>query len=272
MRARAKLEVINGGYPEINHALAEAAFYSNIRALQNDRSEVHRSLNKRQKRLMSEIIKEINRTIQNFEQYSPREREFAGRIIWQTNLLPPGYNETMADHVLASAELTQGRNVLEIGFGPGRSFGFFSSWNYLGVETSPYMIYLARQKDNAIGKTFRRTEDGKDFPAENGSIDFVLGYNSFHQIKAWQHEMDECTRVLAPRGRIYVVERNDCGQFDLPAVRRLDPGHNRPEELAQYLESKGLETKVQEHIGTYFGEVLIPDGRFRFTHVEAIKR
>jgi SAM-dependent methyltransferase len=250
----------------------EIAFAQLVDEVKQDSINVSRDIPRKQKDLRESIFRDISDRLKRIKQYNYSEREFVVRVFAQNKRIPKENNETYLTKILPFAEQAPNRNMLEIGFGDGSSFPFFNDWNYLGLEVSSYAIWKARQKKAFNGKKLRRTKNGKKFPVNDGSLDFILAYNSMHDIENWEFELDECVRTLSNKGRIYIVERTGAKrEFNFSNIDRFDKDYNVPEQIAEYLSRKGLEVEVEKHQGTYFGEALVSNGFFSFQHVKAVK-
>jgi len=263
--------VFEGGFPMVDAPQVELAFAQIMDGIEGDIGKVKATIPKNQRELRDNILKEARDLLKRTEQWTYNEREFAVRVLAQERRFR-GHNETYSERILPFAEQAPGRNMLEIGFGDGVSFPFFNGWNYLGLEASSYAIWKARQKESLDGKKLRKTKNGRKFPVNNGSIDFILAYNSMHAIESWEFELDECSRVLSNSGRIYVVERIGAKrELNLPNINKFDRDYNEPKQIAGYLSKRGFNVEIENHFGSYFGEALITDGFFSFQHVKAVK-
>jgi SAM-dependent methyltransferase len=117
-----------------------------------------------------------------------------------------------------------GEQVLEIGFGPGRTLGLLADLGALvtGVEVSSAMISLATDRNASLvdADTISLYQgDGTTLPLPDAVFDAVV---SVHNLYFWpdpQRTVDEIDRVLRPGGRVVLAFRG--GEHPLP--RRLDP-------------------------------------------------
>jgi ubiquinone/menaquinone biosynthesis C-methylase UbiE len=129
-----------------------------------------------------------------------------------------------------------GEQILEIGFGQGRTLGALAERGVLvtGVEVSTAMIDLATRRNAALVQQDRITllqGDGTDLPVPDETFDAVL---SVHNIYFWpepERTIREIARVLRPGGRVVLAFRG--GEHPLPA--RLDPAVYRRVTTAQLL-------------------------------------
>jgi len=143
-----------------------------------------------------------------------------------------------------------GEQVLEIGFGPGRTLGLLANHGALvtGVEVSSVMISLAthRNASRVEADTISLYEgDGTTLPLPDDIFDAVV---SVHNVYFWpdpQRTIGEIDRVLCPGGRVVLVFRG--GEHLLP--RRLDPAVYRTvttTHAVTWLEQAGF-TDVASH-------------------------
>jgi ubiquinone/menaquinone biosynthesis C-methylase UbiE len=143
-----------------------------------------------------------------------------------------------------------GEQVLEVGFGPGRTLGLLANQGALvtGVEVSRAMISLATHRNASLveAETVSLYEgDGTTLPLPDDTYDAVV---SVHNVYFWpepQRTIDEIDRVLRPGGRVVLAFRG--GEHPLP--RRLDPAVYRTVTSAEaitWLEQAGF-TDVAAH-------------------------
>ncbi|OFX13140.1 MAG: hypothetical protein A2Z18_02065 [Armatimonadetes bacterium RBG_16_58_9] len=102
---------------------------------------------------------------------------------------------------------------LDFGCGTGASTAVVARLGYpvVGVEIMPKMLEVARliARDYGLSdlETFLDVESTKDLPFEDGEFDGVVTFGVFEHIPPRErtHYVDECWRVLAPGGILYVV-------------------------------------------------------------------
>ncbi len=117
-----------------------------------------------------------------------------------------------------------GEDILEIGFGPGRTLGLLveRGASVTGVEVSEEMVRLAGRRNSELVRTgvlplHRGT--GDTLPVDSDSQDAVL---SVHNVYFWskpEATLAEIVRVLRPGGRVLLVFRGR----EHPLPNRLDP-------------------------------------------------
>jgi SAM-dependent methyltransferase len=117
-----------------------------------------------------------------------------------------------------------GEDVLEIGFGPGRTLGLLAERGAraTGVDVSQEMVRLAGRRNAElvrIGVLTLHRGDGVTLPVDDSSQDAVL---SVHNLYFWpkpEATIAEIARVLRPGGRLLLVFRGR----EHPLPKRLDP-------------------------------------------------
>jgi SAM-dependent methyltransferase len=117
-----------------------------------------------------------------------------------------------------------GEDVLEIGFGPGRTLGLLANLGarVTGVDVSEEMVSLAGRRNSELirsGAATLHRGDGVRLPVDDDSQDAVL---SVHNLYFWPEPevtIAEIARVLRPGGRLLVVFRGR----EHPLPGRLDP-------------------------------------------------
>jgi SAM-dependent methyltransferase len=140
------------------------------------------------------------------------------------------------DAALDLLDPAEGEQILEIGFGPGRSLGRMVGRGALvtGVEVSAAMIELAARRNRAAVWEDRLTlleGDGIVLPLPDATFDGVL---SVHTIYFWpepERTIAELARVLRPGGRVVLAFRG--GEHPLPG--RLDPAVYRAVTTSQVI-------------------------------------
>ncbi len=115
------------------------------------------------------------------------------------------------------AESPAGR-VLDIGCGNGALLNALapSIETGHGVDLSPEMLKRARQNNREHSHLLFSQISGPSLPCEDGSIDTVISLLSYRYLD-WDPMMAEIHRVLAPGGRIYIIDMVAC----TPSVREM---------------------------------------------------
>ena len=160
-------------------------------------------------------------------------------------------SEVEAAIARALADRPIGR-LVDIGTGTGRMIALFGrhAGHAVGVDRSPEMLRLARVKlaEAELGAAELRQGDMYALPLAAGSADTVI----IHQVLHFAHQpaaaVAEAARLLAPGGRLLVV---DFAAHEREELRDRD-AHARlgfsDETMLHYLDSAGLEPRVVEHL------------------------
>jgi ubiquinone/menaquinone biosynthesis C-methylase UbiE len=100
--------------------------------------------------------------------------------------------------------------LVDIGTGTGRMIELFGSKaaHTVGIDRSPEMLRLARSKLSESGaeKWELRQGDLAALPLEDGSADTVILHQVLHYIPAPEAALAEAARLLAPGGRLLIVD------------------------------------------------------------------
>jgi ubiquinone/menaquinone biosynthesis C-methylase UbiE len=99
--------------------------------------------------------------------------------------------------------------VLEIGPGTGANLCYFANpgVNWIGVEPNPYMrLYLEEEASRLGMQIDLRTSLTDKLPAENNSVDAVVGTLVLCCVRDPQLSLKEVIRVLKPGGRFLFIE------------------------------------------------------------------
>jgi len=104
-------------------------------------------------------------------------------------------------------ERAQGR-VLEVAIGTGRNlFHYPADATVTGIELSPAMLAIARQRGASLGRDVDLREgDAEHLPAEDASFDTVVCALSLCTIPGPAAAIGEMKRVLVPGGRLLLLD------------------------------------------------------------------
>jgi ArsR family transcriptional regulator len=155
----------------------------------------------------------------------------------------------------ACARALGGRPVgrlVDIGTGTGRMLELFgaSAERALGVDRSPEMLRLARAKLAEAGLAAAELRQGDMYalPLPAGSADTVILHQVLHYAQQPAAAVAEAARLLAPGGRLLIV---DFAPHEREELRARD-AHARlgfaDEAMLKYLEGAGLLGRVVEHL------------------------
>jgi ArsR family transcriptional regulator len=142
--------------------------------------------------------------------------------------------------------------LVDIGTGTGRMIELFGrgAVQALGVDRSPEMLRLARVKLAEAGLAGAELRQGDMYalPLAAGSADTVIIHQVLHYAQQPAAAVQEAARLLAPGGRLLVV---DFAPHEREELRNRD-AHLRlgfaDEAMLRYLEAAGLEARVVEQL------------------------
>jgi SAM-dependent methyltransferase len=160
---------------------------------------------------------------------------------------------TTNDAALALLAPVPDEDVLEIGFGPGRTLGLLAERGarVTGVDVSEEMVRLAGRRNAELVRTGALTlhrGEGVTLPVDDQSQDAVL---SVHNLYFWpqpEATIAEIARVLRPGGRILLVFRGR----EHPLPKRLDPAVYEDfttEQCRTWLADAGFDSQCHDRDG-----------------------
>ncbi|MGQ7792525.1 ArsR/SmtB family transcription factor [Faunimonas sp. B44] len=186
------------------------------------------------------------------EQYFGRHAEEWDRI--RSLHVPEREVETA---ILAAAGPGPFRSMLDIGTGTGRMLELFADRydRALGIDLSPAMLAVARSKLERAGITNARVRigDGTNLPVVRESFDLVVIHQVLHFLEDPQRALAEAADVLAPGGRLLVVDFAPHALEFLRAEhahRRLGFGQG---QVAQWISGAGLHLRAVEDLAPTAG-------------------
>lgn len=161
-----------------------------------------------------------------------------------------GEGEVEAAIARALADRPVGR-LVDIGTGTGRMIELFGreAEQALGIDRSPDMLRVARAKLAEAGlEAELRQGDMYALPLPSGSADTVIIHQVLHYAQQPAAAVSEAARLLAPGGRLLIV---DFALHDREELRARD-AHARlgfaDEAMLKWLEAAGLQGRVVEHL------------------------
>jgi ArsR family transcriptional regulator len=161
-----------------------------------------------------------------------------------------GEGEVEAAVARALADRPIGR-LVDIGTGTGRMIELFGreATQALGIDRSPDMLRVARAKLAEAGlEAELRQGDMYALPLASGSADTVIIHQVLHYAQQPAAAVSEAARLLAPGGRLLIV---DFAPHDREELRARD-AHARlgfaDEAMLKWLEDAGLQGRVVEHL------------------------
>ena len=161
-----------------------------------------------------------------------------------------GEHEVEAAIVQALRGRPLGR-LIDVGTGTGRMIELLGAdaEEAIGIDRSPGMLRMARAKIAAAGLgADLRQGDMYALPLPSCSADTIVIHQVLHYAQQPPAAIAEAARVLAPGGRLLIV---DFAAHDREELRDRD-AHARlgfaDEAMLQWLKAAGLEGRVAEHL------------------------
>ena len=144
------------------------------------------------------------------------------------------------------------RNLLDLGTGTGRMLELFgaAAERGLGIDLSLDMLQLARARIERAGLKHCSVRQGDiyDLSLPASSFDVVLVHQVLHFLHDGSRAIREAARVLAPAGRLLVV---DFGPHDLEFLRE-EYAHRRlgfaADTVAQWMAAADLDTTLHRSL------------------------
>ncbi|MGL4543895.1 MAG: ArsR/SmtB family transcription factor, partial [Polymorphobacter sp.] len=151
--------------------------------------------------------------------------------------------------------------LLDIGTGTGRIIELFGPHadGAIGIDRSPDMLRLARGKLEAAGLSACEVRQADMFalPRPDGSADTVVLHQVLHFAENPGAAIAEAARVLAPGGRLLVVDFARHAREEL----RARHAHARlgfdDAQVCDWLALNGLATQVVDHLGGGDGSLTV---------------
>ena len=141
--------------------------------------------------------------------------------------------------------------LVDIGTGTGRMIELFgrSAHQSVGIDRSSEMLRLARVKLEAAGiPSSLRQGDMYALPMDDGSADTIIIHQVLHYAHSPAAAIDEASRVLAPGGRLLIV---DFAAHEREELRATD-AHIRlgfdDETMAAWFKAAGISVDHVEHL------------------------
>ena len=114
-------------------------------------------------------------------------------------------------------------DALEVAFGTGRNLQYYPAGVTLtGVELSPAMLEIARQRADELGRAVELYEaDAQALPFDDESFDSVVCTLSLCAIPDHATALNEMARVLRPGGRLLLLDHVRSRWWPVWAAERL---------------------------------------------------
>ena len=139
--------------------------------------------------------------------------------------------------------------LVDVGTGTGRMLALFGTQaaHATGIDRSPEMLRLARGKLNGAAYDLRQGDIGA-LPLDDASADTVILHQVLHYLPAPEAAIAELARILAPGGRVLIV---DFASHDLEELRDRD-AHARlgfsDEQIRGWFASAALDYALVESL------------------------
>jgi ubiquinone/menaquinone biosynthesis C-methylase UbiE len=117
-----------------------------------------------------------------------------------------GYSREIVEFIAATAAVSDGSTVLEVGCGTGQLTESLadSGLNLTAIDIGPAMIAAARHRLDGSGVSFQVTSF-EDFTAAESSIDLIISGAAFHWVDP-EVKFSKSARLLRPGGWLAVVD------------------------------------------------------------------
>jgi ubiquinone/menaquinone biosynthesis C-methylase UbiE len=151
------------------------------------------------------------------------------------------------------ASLSSDDHTLDIGCGPGvavrRAAPMVSQ--AVGIDRSPSMVDIARRRSAKVPNVEFAVGSAEDLPFPDDRFTVAWSAHSFHHWADRNAGLVECQRVLAPGGRLLILETRTTGEHGLSLDGALDLG-GELEELGF------VDPSLERHGNEYVIEVTVP--------------
>jgi ubiquinone/menaquinone biosynthesis C-methylase UbiE len=117
-----------------------------------------------------------------------------------------GYSPEIVEFIVATAAVSEGSTVLEVGCGTGQLTESLAAFglNLTAIDIGPAMIACARHRLDGPGISFQVTSF-EEFTAAESSIDLIISSAAFHWVDP-EVKFSKSARLLRPGGWLAVVD------------------------------------------------------------------
>jgi ubiquinone/menaquinone biosynthesis C-methylase UbiE len=161
------------------------------------------------------------------------------------------HHSDITDQTIPLMDLQPNDRVLDLGCGTGwasrRLAHIVTSGEVVGIDVADEMLRRAEQASAGIRNVRYVWGSAENIPAENNYFTKVLSVESFYYYADQGRALDELHRVIAPRGRLFIlINLYSDNAYSLRWVGELKvPVHARSEaEYLQLLEQHGFSAKA----------------------------
>lgn len=151
------------------------------------------------------------------------------------------------------ADLSSQDQTVDIGCGPGVAVRRAAPvvTRAVGVDRSPSMVDIARKRSAGLSNVEFAVGAAEDLPFPDDAFTVAWSAHSLHHWYDRDTGLAECLRILAPGGRLLIVESKSNGDHGLSLDRALD--------LSTQLEELGfVDGTVELHHKNYFVGASVP--------------
>lgn len=151
------------------------------------------------------------------------------------------------------ADLSPDDHTLDVGCGPGVAVrgAAQSVTRAVGVDRSPSMVEIAQRRSAEFPNAEFAVGSAEDLPFPDDTFTVAWTAHSYHHWSDPESGLVECQRVLAPGGRLLIVETKSNGDHGLDLDRALD--------VSKKLEALGfVDSSVELHSKNYFVGASVP--------------
>lgn len=203
--------------------------------------------------------------VENAEVYEQVKASFGPNATHYTASQGHG-NKTVLEELVAKVNPASSDRVLDIGTGAGHTAIAFAPkvQEVVAFDLTPQMLEETRRNTQAKGITNLRTQQGaaEKLPFEDSSFEIVVCRLTTHHFANLSGALAEMARVLAPGGRLVIVDSSTPEdkklQEEINHLEKLrDPSHVRSysgSEWQALIEAPGLGLKVKVVEYSYYDE------------------
>jgi len=151
--------------------------------------------------------------------------------------------ERMYNRYAYAAELSEGKDALEVGCGVGQGLGLIASKarRVVGGDYTQSLVDAAKAHygDRIDIQQF----DAQKMPFEDNSFDVVFLYEAIYYVPKAEKFVDECRRVLRPGGKVVICSANKSWSGFCASPHSYT--YYSVPELTELLEAKGFKVECR---------------------------
>ena len=172
--------------------------------------------------------------VNEFDRYRhEHDKGVRAKISWLLKL-PKFWNSPLSKEVLRSIDPQKGENVLDIGAGMGPASVEAASRgaHVVAIDPSRFMraiLGFRRQFQKDPGLITVEAGAAEKIPLSKRSTDVVCAVNAIHHWTDLEGSIDEIARVIAPGGRVLLVDED----FTDPEHPQHETHHDHEEEMTK---------------------------------------